>query len=495
MNNYKIILSILFIAVGSLLNAQTYQDVLRYSQPQYSGTARSVAMGGAFGSLGGDFSALSINPAGIATYRSSEISITPSIILNSTKSTINSPSMEDDKTSFAMNQIGFVGTYRPMREVKKGIASTHFAIGYNRNNNFNYRTMAAVRNADYSVTDLITFNSKGFFPDELSGISMLAYESYLTDFNDIDTSYTSYLEYGDLVNQTRIIDKDGYSGEINITVGTNISNILLIGVSLNFTMLNYEEETKYFEQYSENNPKNLSTFNRYSVSDYLEASGNGVNLKIGFILKPMDKLRIGAAYHTPTWYNIEEEYGSRIDGIFFENLPDINTNETFANYDGRYDYNFNTPDKFIASTSYVFGKIAIVSFDYEYINYANAKFRTTQDTFEDISFIADQNDMIDETFTNTNNFRAGAEFRLNKQISLRGGYAFQASPYKYDPKDNEIITYSAGLGFRSKNHFIDVAYKLSTYDVINFDEIHYLLPEPETETKDHNIVLTFGLKF
>ena len=44
---------------------------------QIQGTARSGGMGNAFGALGGDFTSVSINPAGLGVYRSGELSITP----------------------------------------------------------------------------------------------------------------------------------------------------------------------------------------------------------------------------------------------------------------------------------------------------------------------------------------------------------------------------------------------------------------------------------
>ena len=47
------------------LRAQNETDALRYSQNFFGGTARSTAMGGAFGALGGDFSSASLLPAGI----------------------------------------------------------------------------------------------------------------------------------------------------------------------------------------------------------------------------------------------------------------------------------------------------------------------------------------------------------------------------------------------------------------------------------------------
>ena len=53
-------------------------DMVELSQTQFNfGTARAMAMAGAFTSLGADLSSMSINPAGLGMYRHSDISITP----------------------------------------------------------------------------------------------------------------------------------------------------------------------------------------------------------------------------------------------------------------------------------------------------------------------------------------------------------------------------------------------------------------------------------
>ena len=62
---HKILLIPIFL-LSALAQAQTDVDVLRYSQTGNAGTSRFTSMGGAFGALGGDFSVLSWNPAGIA---------------------------------------------------------------------------------------------------------------------------------------------------------------------------------------------------------------------------------------------------------------------------------------------------------------------------------------------------------------------------------------------------------------------------------------------
>ena len=70
--NYILFLGFSLAAMGT--QAQNYTDALRYSTEELTGTARFKAMSGAFGALGGDPSAVNINPAGSAIFNASEIS-------------------------------------------------------------------------------------------------------------------------------------------------------------------------------------------------------------------------------------------------------------------------------------------------------------------------------------------------------------------------------------------------------------------------------------
>lgn len=73
------IASILFAVMSIGLGAQNVTDALRFSENEYYGTARSVAMGNAFTALGGDLGSVSINPAGSAVQNYSQITLTPQI--------------------------------------------------------------------------------------------------------------------------------------------------------------------------------------------------------------------------------------------------------------------------------------------------------------------------------------------------------------------------------------------------------------------------------
>ena len=56
-------MSVLALCGGTAFS-QSQLDAFKYSQTELNGTARYLGMGGAFGALGGDISAMNTNPAG-----------------------------------------------------------------------------------------------------------------------------------------------------------------------------------------------------------------------------------------------------------------------------------------------------------------------------------------------------------------------------------------------------------------------------------------------
>jgi len=77
-----------FAAAGA--GAQTIGDALQFSEYNYYGTARTIAMGNAFTALGGDLGSIGINPAGSAVARYSQFTITPNVSIVSTGSQYSS---------------------------------------------------------------------------------------------------------------------------------------------------------------------------------------------------------------------------------------------------------------------------------------------------------------------------------------------------------------------------------------------------------------------
>jgi len=100
---------LILMASSLTMYAQEPEDGLRLSWFAPGGTARSNALGGAMGSLGGDLSSNHINPAGLGFYKSSELLLTPKFLVQTNNFTYRgtSTSTTDSKSNFGSVGIVF----------------------------------------------------------------------------------------------------------------------------------------------------------------------------------------------------------------------------------------------------------------------------------------------------------------------------------------------------------------------------------------------------
>ena len=84
-----ICISAVILAIPISSTAQVASDALRYSNTTVGGTARFMAMGGAFSAVGGDMSSLTFNPAGIGVFTKSQLTFSPGFAFQSTSSQYN----------------------------------------------------------------------------------------------------------------------------------------------------------------------------------------------------------------------------------------------------------------------------------------------------------------------------------------------------------------------------------------------------------------------
>lgn len=96
--------------MGSSLTmyAQEPEDGLRLSWFAPSGTARSNALGGAMGSLGGDLSSNHINPAGLGFYKSSELLLTPKFLVQTNNFNYRGTSSSNTNSKSNFGSVGMV---------------------------------------------------------------------------------------------------------------------------------------------------------------------------------------------------------------------------------------------------------------------------------------------------------------------------------------------------------------------------------------------------
>ena len=114
-------------------NAQSTYDVIPLFNPELSGTARFVGMGGAMSALGGDMSVMSTNPAGIGIYRSNDFAATASMNLLSTEADFRGSKLSKDNTNFSFDNLGLVFSGDFGGDALKFV---NLGIGYTRRNNF-----------------------------------------------------------------------------------------------------------------------------------------------------------------------------------------------------------------------------------------------------------------------------------------------------------------------------------------------------------------------
>ena len=484
----KIIITIV-LAIASFLTifAQNEIDALRYSQIYYGGTARSTAMGGAFGALGADFSTLSQNPAGIGLYKISEFTFTPSFYIGKTESKfMDSPVRDDYKYNINLGNIGFVYTFfkRGNYVEEPGFKSAQFGFGINRLNNFNNRMVMEGFNPTSSMLNQYVNNANGNSANNLNAFdTQLAYDTWLINNPDTlnSTKYISVVNGG--VTQRKTVSSSGSMNEVVMSLGGNYSDKLYIGATLGFPFIRYYEQSTYKEI---NSKDSISSFNSFTVSDDLKTTGAGINIKFGMIYRPIDMIRIGLAFHSPTYYySMQDEYSRRIQSVF----DTISYNRESPK--GSFDYELTTPLRVIGSLAFVIGEYGLVSADYEFIDYSEPRLRAENTDFYD------QNDAIQTKYTTTSNIRVGTEWRLNS-LAFRAGYAIYGSPFKSGVNDGKRTTLSFGLGFREKQFFIDFAYAYTkqSEDYYFYDpSVVPALSPVKNDLKGSNIMMTIGFKY
>jgi len=472
--------------------SQNLDDALRYSRSFCFGTARFNAMGGAFTSLGADLSAISLNPAGTGMFKSFEISFTPNLMYNNTTTVFNSTNSDDLKYHFGINQVGVASTIISNDE-SSGLVNFNIAYSWNRTNNFNENITIKGVSDNSSMADYWANSSEGIYYKDLIGPAGIAYDAWVIDTITgsggklYGTVFSNYGDSNPVYGQTirRIIANEGYSGEHAISAGANFSEKYFIGVTFSIDQLYY---TGHYEHLEADYDNVIPDFKSFTYTDHFEASGTGYTFKLGAIFRPVDMLRVGVAFHTPTVYRIKEYFYDQISSNFDNDDRYQNNNKPY-----RYSYTLTTPFRAMAGISYQFGKRGIVSADYEFTDYSMARFSRASDDYN----YYNENESIKNALKTASNIRIGAEYRV-KSFYFRGGFGYYGSAYEQDEMNKNLsyTSLSLGLGFRQQNFYFDLAFAnmSSTMKYLMYDDYPYL-KEAKIETDRNNFSATFGVKF
>lgn len=490
----------------SAMQAQDASDAYRYAQDNATGTARFRAMGGAFGAVGGDLSAININPAGSVIFANNQISVTASNFNTKNNSNYFGKQTSDSNNSLDLNQAGGIFVFENSHE-DNNWKKFSIGINYENINNFDNSLFSAGTNNN-SIDNYFLNNANGLKLSIVNGTdydyselsyqeqqAYLGYAAYVINesptYNDAtNRSYVSLVAPGGNYFQTNSIKTTGYNSKVTFNAATQYKDILMLGINLNTYFTDYRRSSRFTESNSNNTSAVDDYVNRINFNNNLYTYGSGFSMQLGAILKPMKDVRLGLSYQSPTWYKLNDELTqsiSAVSGNTTGNLPeDVVDPMLTVIYPA---YKLQTPSKITGSLVYIFGKRGLISFDYSMKNYGNLAFKPKDDAY----FQSVNSSIATNSKGTTAEYSIGGEYKI-QQFSLRGGYHFEESPYKNKTTIGDLTSYSGGIGYNFGSSKLDLAYTTAKR---NSDQQFFsqgLTDAARINTKNNNITLTFAFE-
>ena len=517
----KIMFGLMALAVITANAQETYENA-NLMKPELTGTARYIGMGGAMEALGADISTISTNPAGIGLFRSSSVNLSFGLSSQQDVTTYGS----DHKTVPSFDQAGFVYSMRTNSR-----SFLNFAFNYSKSRNFN-QILNAAGKLNGSAQNKLTYNkfvgNEDFIYIDKDGTLLSNY----IQFSQLDYLYANNINYeedadgngsfygydGDAYDMYRA--QSGYIGRYDFNISGNVNNRFYWGVTVGVQDVHYNGFSDYIE--------NLGG-STVEVMDTRKITGNGVDIKAGVILRPVEEspFRIGLSVSTPTWYKLTtSNYTSMslLNGNVSQQLfaPEIGES---------YEFKLYTPWKFGASLGHTVGNNLALGLSYEYADYSTADTRVidgydyygNEESYSEYA----TNQHTKNTLKGVSTIKAGLEFKPDPSLAVRLGFNYVAPMYdKLGVKDGTLDSYgvfyqsqydftnwedtyrlTAGLGYNIDKFSIDLAYQYSTTNG-NFSPFYDCADNINSESltnnnfdvckvsnKRHQLMLTLGYRF
>ena len=106
---------------------------------------------------------------------------------------------------------------------------------------------------------------------------------------------------------------------------------------------------------------------------------------------------------------------------------------------------------------------------------------------------SEENLFFDNQLRRANAIHIGTEWRIN-QLSLRGGYQYEESPYSNSILSDNLESYSLGMGYNFGSVKLNLAYrKNNKNEQYNFTDINFIQQIDPAELDIDNTVITIGL--
>ncbi|MEZ0610641.1 hypothetical protein ACAW74_19155 [Fibrella sp. WM1] len=513
------------LAQGNFANYA--DDAYRFSDFTQSGTARFRGTGGNQVALGGDASNITGNPAGLGFYNRSEFSLSPSLNFNSTTNRFLNNTRTADKTNVNIGNLSLV--FAGERPRSSEWRRSSFGISYSQNSNFSTLVDAQGTNQNNNSTFineyLIGLNSGGpqsvreqalsqdFTWDKVSSVATArtpeaaAYGLFLISptFYGGETTQENgspfFIDQPNVVRNQRLTQtQTGANSQWTFAYAGNLQDKLYLGISGSIASLRYD-----MQQTLRESPIN-GDFDNYGRTDQLTVRGTGFNLTAGAIYRPVQSFQVGLSASTPTFYQMKETFSQSLFAFGrSQTLRNKLSNLSTVNVDPNdFEYSLTTPFRASGGFTYFLGggKIGFITATADYVAYRGMRTSTDYaDTQTNEDFTADVRQVVQDTYQNVVNLRAGAEIRASI-LRLRAGIAYLPSAYRIDldrvnSADRSRTVFSGGVGVRNDRFFADVS---GSYYTTKQGLSPYYLNDADTPTvatsnARTNVMLSLGLFF
>lgn len=462
----RIFASVLLAALAFEAGAQTFQDAIDFAGNDYLGSARSVGMGNAMTAVGGDLGSLTFNPAGSAVAGYSQFTITPGLSISSVfgqgtqwkgepfgfEDAIKTRSPRVNLPNF-----GAVMVYDTRK--KTGLKRVSFGVVGNMTHDYNNRLRASGTNDYSTLAGALASWANGYTQEELSKGDGIDYETLVAwrggVFDPIPGKTDRYIgiterlldnglaQLAAPIGQTYQLKRSGNKYDLLMNVGLDFSDRFYLGANIGITTLSYRYDEIRGED-ALSGKEYPSGFQYLRMKSTFRDEGSGIYAKVGFIARPTDGLRIGAAIQTPTIVTIEESYGQ--EGSSFCQGDEKPMREPVTEDWG---YNIRLPFRANVGIAYTIGKVALLSADYEYFDYSKVCYTPSYDDV--LSNFSEVNRELSEYGQPVHALRVGGELKASPELAIRVGYNYATSPDIDVETSRQAVSF--GLGYSSPGSF------------------------------------------
>ena len=380
MKTNRLALTVLAFAASLAVSAQTSFDAAKLYEEELNGTARYVAMGGAMGALGSDASVIGHNPAGIGTYRKSDINLSVSGF---------GTSVNTDPLATKTHQLSQNGR-------------TYYSHNSKSDINMALDGFSAIFSGSESGNNYVNF---GVVYRKLQNMDRNL--DYVDAFPDAD-GYEVWREYKD--NQKNKI------GSWDFNLSCNLSDMVYFGWTIGVLTTDMWSEGYFYDYYGKGQHPDHPDGLDYTTADKMNQSeGSGWNMALGTIIRPIPAIRLGAAIKSPTYFKQTLEYADYLYSV----MGAPKNGDKFSN---SVDYKFTSPWSLDLSAGITFGgKNVNCALGAEYEKH-----------FTQRSSLSIGNTRLDNQgavhYKDYSVMKFGAEVNISN-ISLRAGYNYKESMF------------------------------------------------------------------